>query len=147
MGFLLGACANPSRHVGGVKPFGEADKAISASSTARMRALLRSMPPTMVLPTCEAVGRCSSSSSAMKALIDATESIGKPFQHAFQSPHHLGELLQRATAVELARVMSNRLDAKDAFAFGIDLQSQLAAVQLEDRQIIRRSLDRDFPFG
>src|SRR4029077_9297884 len=67
--------------------------------------------------------------------------------HAFQSPHHLGELLQRATAVELARVMSNRLDAKDAFAFGIDLQSQLAAVQLEDRQIIRRSLDRDFPFG
>src|SRR5438132_9070619 len=59
----------------------------------------------------------------------------------------LGELLQRATAVELARVMSNRLDAKDAFAFGIDLQSQLAAVQLEDRQIIRRSLDRDFPFG
>src|SRR6266436_2465877 len=46
-----------------------------------------------------------------------------------------------------SRVMSNRLDAKDAFAFGIDLQSQLAAVQLEDRQIIRRSLDRDFPFG
>src|SRR6266478_1503466 len=82
-----------------------------------------------------------------EALIDATESIGKPFQHAFQSPHHLGELLQRATAVELARVMSNRLDAKDAFAFSIDLQSQLAAVQLEDRQIIRRSLDRDFPFG
>src|SRR5438132_14386370 len=43
--------------------------------------------------------------------------------------------------------MGNRLDAKDAFAFGIDLQGQLAAVQLEDRQIIRRSLDRDFPFG
>ena len=43
--------------------------------------------------------------------------------------------------------MSNRLDAKDAFAFSIDLQGQLAAVQLEDRQIIRRSLDRDFPFG
>ena len=42
--------------------------------------------------------------------------------------------------------MSNRLDAKDAFAFGIDLEGQLAAVQLEDRQIIRRSLDRDFPF-
>jgi len=51
-----------------------------------------------------------------EALIDATQSIGKLFQHAFQSPHHLGELLQRATAVELARVMSNRLDAKDAFA-------------------------------
>jgi hypothetical protein len=35
--------------------------------------------------------------------------------------------------------MSNRLDAKDAFAFSIDLQSQLAAVQLEDRQIIELS--------
>jgi len=29
--------------------------------------------------------------------------------------------------------MGNDLDAKDAFALGIDLQSQLAAVQLEDR--------------
>src|SRR6202043_2018254 len=56
-------------------------------------------------------------------------------------------LFQRATAVQLALCMSNRLDPKDAFAFGIDLQRQLAAVQLEDRQIIRRSLDRDFPFG
>jgi|SRR5258706_2648584 hypothetical protein len=37
-----------------VKPLGEADKAISASSTPRMRALLRSIPPTMVLPTREA---------------------------------------------------------------------------------------------
>src|SRR5467141_4059222 len=43
--------------------------------------------------------------------------------------------------------MGNDLDAKDAFALGIDLQSQLAAVQLEDRQIIRRSLNRDFAFG
>ena len=43
--------------------------------------------------------------------------------------------------------MGNCFDAKHAFAFGIDLQGQLAAVQLEDRQIIRRSVDRDFPFG
>jgi hypothetical protein len=43
--------------------------------------------------------------------------------------------------------MGNRFDAKDAFAFGIDLERQLAAVQLEDCQIIRGSLDRDFPFG
>src|ERR1700740_3830735 len=45
------------------------------------------------------------------------------------------------------RVMGNRFDAKDAFAFGIDLEGQLATVQLEDPQIIHRSLDRDFPFG
>src|SRR3981189_216237 len=43
--------------------------------------------------------------------------------------------------------MGNGLDTKHAFAFGIDLERQLATVQLEDRQIIRRSLDRDFPFG
>ena len=43
--------------------------------------------------------------------------------------------------------MGNHFDAKYAFAFGIDLEGQLAAVQLEDRQIIGRSLDRDFPFG
>src|ERR1700759_5064065 len=42
--------------------------------------------------------------------------------------------------------MGNRFDAKHAFAFAIDLQSQLATVQLEDRQIIGRSLDREFPF-
>src|ERR1700739_4205399 len=50
-------------------------------------------------------------------------------------------------AVELPRIMSNGFDAKDAFAFGVDLERQLATAQLEDRQIIRRSLDRDFPFG
>src|SRR6266852_2903651 len=49
-----------------VKPLGEGDKAISASTTWRIRALLRSMPPTRVLPTCEARGRCSSISSAIK---------------------------------------------------------------------------------
>src|ERR1700730_7537400 len=49
--------------------------------------------------------------------------------------------------MERSNIMSDSLDAKYAFAFGIDLQGQLAAVQLEDCQIIRRSLDRDFPFG
>ena len=49
-----------------VKPLGEGDKAMTASTTARMRAWLRSMPPTMVLPTCAAAGSCSSMSSAMK---------------------------------------------------------------------------------
>src|ERR1700724_2828204 len=58
-----------------------------------------------------------------------------------------GNFFQGATAVKFLGVMGNGLDTKHAFAFGIDLQRQLAAVQLEDRQIIRRSLDRDFPFG
>jgi len=37
--------------------------------------------------------------------------------------------------------MSNGLDAKHTLAFAIDLEGQLAAVQLEDRQIIGRFLD------
>src|SRR3984893_2455736 len=49
--------------------------------------------------------------------------------------------------MERSNIMSDSLNAKYALAFGIDLQRQLAAVQLEDCQIIRRSLDRDFPFG
>ena len=36
--------------------------------------------------------------------------------------------------------------AEYTFAFGIDLQRQIAAMQFEDRQIIRRSLERDLPF-
>jgi hypothetical protein len=47
----------------------------------------------------------------------------------------------------LLGVVSHSLNAKYAFAYGINLQSQLATAQLEDRQIIRRSLDRHFPFG
>src|SRR5439155_21149809 len=71
----------------------------------------------------------------------------KSLEHGFQSRDHLGKLFQGATAVELPRIMGNRFDAKYAFAFGIDLEGQLAAVELEDRQIIGRSLDRDFLFG
>src|SRR5712664_3059377 len=72
---------------------------------------------------------------------------GKPFQDTFQSGDHLRKLVERPAAVELSRVMGNDLDAKDAIAFGIEIQSQLAEAQLGDRQIIRRSLNRDFPFG
>src|SRR5215472_15654666 len=43
--------------------------------------------------------------------------------------------------------MGHGLNAKHTFAFAIDLEGQLAAVQLEDRQIIGRSLDAHFPFG
>ena len=39
--------------------------------------------------------------------------------------------------------MHNYFDAEDAFAFGIDLQCQLAIMHFEHRQIIRRCLDHD----
>jgi len=82
-----------------------------------------------------------------KALIDAAQGVGKSLRHSFQSRHDLGERIQRAAAVEFPRVMGHGLDAKHTFAFAIDLHGQLAAVQLEDRQIIGRSLDGDFALG
>src|SRR3954454_11105054 len=66
-----------------------------------------------------------------------------PFNRETTSGNLSNERPQLSSVV----LWANRLDAKDAFTFGVDLQGQLATVQLEDRQIIRRSLDRDFPFG
>ena len=82
-----------------------------------------------------------------EALIDAAQSIGKSLEYGFQSRHHFWKLVQRTAALQFLRVVGNCFDAKDAFAFAVDLERQLAAAQLEDRQIIGRSLDRDFPFG
>jgi hypothetical protein len=84
---------------------------------------------------------------ADKALIDAAQSFHESLKHASQPTDDLGEVMQQAPTVELSNILSYSLNAKYALAFGIDLQRQLAAVQLEDCQIIRRSLDRDFPFG
>jgi hypothetical protein len=41
--------------------------------------------------------------------------------------------------------MGNSLDAKHTFAFAIDLEGQLAAVELEDRQIHRQVSQRLLP--
>ena len=65
----------------------------------------------------------------------------------FQSRDDLGQLVQCAAAVEFPCVMGNGLDAKHTVAFAIDLEGQLATVQLEDRQIIRRFVDAHFAFG
>src|SRR4029077_16285592 len=73
-----------------VKPLGEGAKAITASTTLRMRALLRSMPPTMVLPTPDASANFCAIFAADEALIDAAQGIGKPLQHALQSGDHFG---------------------------------------------------------
>ena len=71
-----------------------------------------------------------------EALFDAAESVSKSLQYRFQSADHFGKLVQRAAAFEFPRVMGRGFDAEDALAFGVDLEGQLAAVQLEDGQII-----------
>ena len=69
--------------------------------------------------------------AADEALIDAAQGIGKSLQHALQSGDHFGEFLQRAATLEFQRVMGHGLDAKDAFAFAIDLEAQLAKCSLK----------------
>ena len=49
-----------------VNPPGDGDKATAASTTQRILALLRSIPPTLVLPICDGSGSCSNIVSAMK---------------------------------------------------------------------------------
>jgi len=82
-----------------------------------------------------------------KALVDARKGLLKAYQNGFQFRDDGRELLEGTPALQFLGVVRGSLNAKDAFAFGIDLQRQLAAVQLEDRQILHRSLDRDFPLG
>ena len=82
-----------------------------------------------------------------EALIDATQCIHESLQNALGFHHDFGTLLQGTPTPELFRIVHDYFDAKHALAFGINLQRHLAAVQLEDRQIIRRFLDRDLPFG
>jgi hypothetical protein len=68
-------------------------------------------------------------------------------QDALQLRNDAGKFLHRPSTIQFLNVVRHGLDAKYPLAFGIDLQRQLAAVQPEDRQIIRRFLDRHFPLG
>ena len=60
-------------------------------------------------------------------------------------PSPIAEPFYRPTAPQLARIQCHRLCPQDTFALGIDLQRDLAAVDLEDRQIIIGPLGRNLP--
>src|SRR6266498_904319 len=65
-----------------------------------------------------------------------------------QMTNDFGKLIQRPPdTTQILGVRDDHLDAEHAFAFAIDLQNQLAIVNLEDRQVIGRSLDHDSPAG
>src|ERR1017187_5782415 len=53
-----------------------------ASATQRIRGLLRSIPPTFVLPTCAGAGSCSSISSAMNGFVVGIVNRKKRFRTA-----------------------------------------------------------------
>src|ERR1035438_6627691 len=52
------------------------------SATQRIRGLLRSIPPTFVLPTCAGAGSCSSISSAMNGFVVGIVNRKKRFRTA-----------------------------------------------------------------
>src|ERR1700692_1236301 len=112
-----------------------------------MRGLLRSIPPTLVLPTRDEGREFLEHAISDETLIDAAQGIHKSFQNFLGLHHDPGKVLQRTPALELLSMVDDDLDAKHALAFAINLQSQLATVQLDYRQIIRRFLDRYFPLG
>ena len=46
--------------------------------------------------------------------------------------------------MQILSIVNNDLNAQDAFAFGIHLGGDLPEMELENRQVIRRSLEHDF---
>src|SRR5215510_3849953 len=73
--------------------------------------------------------------------VDVTEKLSQDLP---KPGHDRGEAFQDSAAAKFLTIVNHHLDTKHAFAFGIDLQSQLTEMQFEDRQVILRSLDHDF---
>jgi hypothetical protein len=82
---------------------------------------------------------------ADKAAVHPSKDLDEPFQRFPQTHHDAGEAAQISTTVQFFGVMDQRFQTQHMFAFGIDLQAQASAQDLEDRQIIPRFLDHDFP--
>src|SRR6516225_8002261 len=112
-----------------------------------MRALFRSIPPTLVLPTDDGVGSSSSMLSAMKHWSIQLKASIKRSRMSLACIRIRGNFSSECPHRSCSSIVHHDLNAKHAFAFGINLQSQFAAVQLKDRQIIRRFLDGYFPLG
>jgi site-specific recombinase XerC len=63
----------------------------------------------------------------------ATQGIHEALQDALGFHYDPGKLFQRTSTLQLLGIVHDNFDAKHALAFGINLQSQLAAAQLEHR--------------
>lgn len=80
---------------------------------------------------------------AHKGGIEAVQGIEEAGQYFLELGYDRGEIGYRPTATQVSGVVRNNLGAQDAFAFGIDLQREVAKVHFEHRQVIRRFLDRN----
>jgi S-adenosylmethionine synthetase len=57
-----------------------------------------------------------------EALVDQRQSIHEAFKNTLQFSNQVGESVQGPAALEFCAVVQDGFDAKDTFAFGIDLQ-------------------------
>jgi len=57
-----------------------------------------------------------------------------------QTGHDRREFLQQSATAKFLGVVKNNLDTEDAFAFGIDLESQLAEMEFKDRHTVFKFL-------
>ncbi|MBU2611791.1 MAG: hypothetical protein KJ606_12730 [Chloroflexi bacterium] len=72
------------------------------------------------------------------------QGIQEAVQDSLQAQNNLREIGQRAATVQFFGIVNDDLNAQNAFAFGVHLGGNLSKVELEDRQVILRSLDHDF---
>jgi hypothetical protein len=126
-----------------VKPPGAMASARAAPSTARLRGLFTSMPPTRVAAGLGGGGQGVEPTVGDEAGIDAVQRRAELLHHLLQAGDDGRELLQRLAAAQVLGVAGEGFEPQDAFAFGIALQGQVPEVDLEFGQVIRRCLDRD----
>ena len=79
--------------------------------------------------------------------IHPSQNLQEPFQDTLEQCNHSRKPINPLPTAQLFRVVDDYLDSQDAFAFAIHLDRQLPIMDLEDRQIIDRSLDHDLDSG
>jgi len=131
-----------SANFGKLNPFGMGDKATAAAISARILGLLISIPATRVAPSIEGRDKLCSVPSSIEGCIHTTQNSHRASDNRFKSGHDFRKAVNPYAASQLSCIMDNRLDAKHALAFAVDLGGQLSEVQLENCQIPDRFLVR-----
>jgi len=73
--------------------------------------------------------------------VDANDRFQESVEDFFEVRDDLSEITERPPATQSFGVMNDSFGAEKAFAFSIELYSECIKVNLEHRQVIRRSLD------
>ena len=92
-----------------MNPPGEADRAMTAAVRWRIRALLKSIPPTFVLRRC---WEFFQSFIADKTLVHAAQGLHQALPNAAQLGHDWWKPFQRTAAIHFGGIVRHGLDAK-----------------------------------